>query len=327
MIMGRRCWLFTLAAATASWAIYSNAPNLHEVLEEELSGSSYFAEVHAIEHVETRLKGPTTTTAIAPQPTAAPSAAPALPPATLSGIHKDIDFTHNIDLPKPSQPVDLKVPTPVFVLSLPKSGTTTMYRYFECGLGAWGAAHHWFVNKTKGKDRLGVCMGSNIEAGRPLLQSCQDYSVYTDAGAIWGTKNDQHCYYPSVHGLEHIAENYPSATIVLVRRNATEWVTSASRWHRLLDRISAACEGFPSPGSTLDDWTRYYVEHNDRVRDFATRQPGWRYLEYQLESPETGAQLEANVGIPASCWGHCLPNHKCYEQVTGGSNASNTAVR
>lgn len=224
----------------------------------------------------------------------------------MSPTDKPIDFKRQANLRKPKQLLQLRVPTPVFVLSLPKSGTTTMFRFFDCGSGRGAAAHHWFKNASKVEDRLGVCMGKNVEAGLPLLKSCADFSVYTDAGAMWLMEKKAHCFYPSVHGLEH-----------------TDWVTSAIRWHRLLDRMSASCNDFPPKGSTLEDGERFYIAHNERARDFASRQPGWHYLEHKLESADVGAELEADVGIQASCWGHCLPNRQCYKQV----NSSNASVR
>jgi hypothetical protein len=121
------------------------------------------------------------------------------PPATRSNLTmtKSVDFSQNVMLAKNHglSIEQLKVPTPIFVLSLPKSGTTTTFKYFECGLGGRKenrhiVSHHWMKlnsNSTSGRKsmRAGVCMGKNVEAARPILDGCDDnYQILTDAGAM-----------------------------------------------------------------------------------------------------------------------------------------------
>jgi len=127
----------------------------------------------------------------------------------------------------------IKVPHPIFVLNLPKSGTESIHKYFDCGLGPYWSSHHWTKNSSGHQFRLGECMGRNLRGGRPLVDGCGSATVYTDAGAIWRVppvddngairnsniassnitapilKPRWDCFYPGVHGLEAIARDYP----------------------------------------------------------------------------------------------------------------------
>lgn len=72
------------------------------------------------------------------------------------------------------------VSTPVFILSLPKSGTTSLARYFICG-GIPTAHTHRFYNGSW--YRLGDCFRQNIiihEKHRPMLDGCGPYQVWSD---------------------------------------------------------------------------------------------------------------------------------------------------
>ena len=75
----------------------------------------------------------------------------------------------------------LRIPTPIFVTSLPKSGTTSTWKYFACGLGPGQSAHTFLsvpdgVNKTK-TVRMGRCFYDNMKQQLPLLEGCGDYQV------------------------------------------------------------------------------------------------------------------------------------------------------
>lgn len=73
----------------------------------------------------------------------------------------------------------LKVPTPIFVPSLPKSGTTTTHQYFQCG--GQSSAH---LAARNGNDifKIGRCAQRNVMAGRAPFSGCGDYDVWTDTG-------------------------------------------------------------------------------------------------------------------------------------------------
>lgn len=82
---------------------------------------------------------------------------------------------------KPFSSEKIKLPYPIFVTSLPKSGTTSVWRFFQCGKQL--AAHNWIQKRGKAKSSLlGVCIEENIIAGHPPFENCGDNDVFTDTG-------------------------------------------------------------------------------------------------------------------------------------------------
>lgn len=89
---------------------------------------------------------------------------------------------------------------PIFVTSLPKSGTTSVWKYFVCG--GQKASHAWITRgsptkkkRRKGKtgwistkeeepkpELAGRCIHENIKNGKPPFNDCGEYDVYTDTG-------------------------------------------------------------------------------------------------------------------------------------------------
>lgn len=220
----------------------------------------------------------------------------------------------------PEVPPETDIPLPIFVFSLPKSGTTSIWRYFNCGK-LW-SVHHWTKLELEGEphERIGVCMGKNVYERNnsvPMLQGCGHAQAWSDAGAIYGKE----CFYPSVHGLDNIAKFYPNATIVLVTRNTDTWVKSLQKWNggQLMSQWAKRCSGFPSPSKDLltdtQQWVDFYNHHTQTIRDFVRDHPTLTYFEAPLEAPDTPLQLEQAFRIPAKCWGNYLP---------GGGKKTNT---
>ena len=218
----------------------------------------------------------------------------------------------NIDRPKLIQDVVageisaaatlLKIPTPIFVTSLPKSGTTPTWKYFLCGLGKGQAAHqHANIHNGTEQIRLGKCLKDNISNKRDFLEGCGDYKVWTDAGVLApGT-----CFYPSIHGgLRALYDSYPTATILQVNRETESWVNSTTEFNDLWTRWSEKCDKFPGVESTREDYAKFYESHTEMVRQFAKDHPSMTYIEVSLEGADTGTVLEEKTGINASCWVH-----------------------
>lgn len=198
-------------------------------------------------------------------------------------------------------PLDkMKVPFPIFVASLPKSGTTSIARYFYCGR-IWTA--HTFVNTQDGKQlRVGECFQQNMDSGKPLLENCGRYHVYSDSGFIRGNR----CFYPSVHGLQAFYDAYPTATILLVKRDSHAWLESIKKWKggALLKKWAGTCDKFPAKKATDDDIEQFYEWHAASIRKFVEDRPSLTYVEINLESSDIGQQLQETIGVNASCWGH-----------------------
>jgi hypothetical protein len=197
-------------------------------------------------------------------------------------------------------PAPIKVPLPIFVASLYKSGTTTTHSYFECG---GQRSVHW--TDTDGH-RTGKCIRENILVGREPFQGCGDYDVWSD--------NSWMCWDPSVSDLDAIYQAYPNATILLTVRDSYAWINSVMHWGKLLRRLGECHNLWPGQPRnrqiTPEDIRKFYLWQIQHVRDFAATHPSMTFLEVSLESNETASLLEERIGIPASCWGHHNENNK-----------------
>lgn len=207
------------------------------------------------------------------------------------------------------------LPTPVFVLSLPKSGTTSAQKYFNCARRK-SASHHWSTLQDGTLVKNGACLGRNVELGRPMLEGCGDFDAWTDAGSIYsdvvnGTEMKK-CFFPSVHGLEQIATHYPNASVLLTVRDAHEWYRSVKGWNKgaLFKQLTKFCAGFPEPRQRNDEaaWVRFYESHTESIRRFSETHPSLTYVQVSLGAAETPHILEEKVGISAHCWGDCKPH-------------------
>lgn len=85
---------------------------------------------------------------------------------------------------------------PIFVASLPKSGTTSMHSFFQCGNLT---ALHYEGQKMY----LGACISKNIRHGRKPFDRCGPYRVWSDPNYI--RKN--HCYHAAVLDLEKLLQH------------------------------------------------------------------------------------------------------------------------
>jgi hypothetical protein len=254
----------------------------------------------------------------------APEANPTSSPATTTPLHASPNFTYEVfDAPSnidkyaspfvpaaerqwleakrrnhgpPKRIIPFKLPLPIFVLNMPKSGTQSIYDYFaKCGggIGKHWVAHYWI---QRFQSRVGRCLADNVWNDRPMAQGCGEaklagYAIYTDAGLIWSEKggidnnNNQtsssswtrKCFFPGVHGLENIAKYYPHATILHFPRNATQWVESSSHWNHLLTRYDNSCGGLPEVMSvgSVHNTTTSPTEGEYQPKHPATTETEW----------------------------------------------------
>jgi len=159
-------------------------------------------------------------------------------------------FTLTRKIHDKTESIRYDLPTPIIVLNLPKSGTTTLNEYFLCGGVESTHTFTEYTYDTLPRDRetrIGDCLRNNYFAdstSRPVapLNKCAkrrrlqqfgggyaNYLAYSDIG----TTGPGLCYYPTIHngGLEHIAKYY-NATLILLTRNTTDWYKSIAKWSK-----------------------------------------------------------------------------------------------
>jgi Sulfotransferase domain len=208
-------------------------------------------------------------------------------------------------LRKDNRPRDIRYP--IFVPSLPKSATSTIQSYLNCGMGYLEGVHQWTHRENETKPvRIGECMLDNIHRNRSVVEGCGDHKHWSDIGVV----RPSMCYYPSVHGgLEAIYQAHPFGTILNTIRDARSWYESAKKWAKLLKRWSIECEGFPPLSANATDWIDFYNIHTQQIRDFARTHPTMTYVEVDVDNKtETRDILAENFAFPDRCWGHVNSN-------------------
>jgi hypothetical protein len=81
-------------------------------------------------------------------------------------------------------PVELKIAYPIFVTGLPKTGTTSVFKFFRCG--AVRASHAWVTKPGAEKPTLvGQCIQANILQGNPPFEGCGTYDLFSDTGVSY----------------------------------------------------------------------------------------------------------------------------------------------
>jgi hypothetical protein len=231
----------------------------------------------------------------------------------------------NIRLPWEENNTSIQLPSPIFVLNLPKSGTSTLHQYFDCGKIP---SSHTVTRKSTGEGgniRIARCLRTNHAQERnntptPPLHGCDGYSAYSDIGDT--AMMNGLCYYPSLHidGLDYLARYYPNATIVLVTRSPNSWYDSVTKWHngKMMKRWIDWC-GFPGylvDGTEEERWVYFYQAHTQKVRDFVLENLGLTYIELELEK---GHLMERYTGIDSSCWMNCKPGVGCASHNLSGA--------
>lgn len=207
--------------------------------------------------------------------------------------------------PPPIFPAPIKLPFPIFVASLFKSGTTTIHAYFQCG---GQRSVHWKNDKG---ERTGKCLYDNFRDGTDPFAGCGDYDIWTDNSFILAPSI---CWDPSVTSLNAIYQAYPNATILLTVREAFSWTNSVIRWGNLFKWLTSCHELWPEqpqkPQLDVEDIRQFYLWQIQHVRDFAAAHPSMTFLEVSLEDNATASILEERIGIPASCWATHNKNDK-----------------
>jgi len=211
-------------------------------------------------------------------------------------------------------------PLPYIIVGMPKSGTTTIHDYFQCGK-AHRTSHfickgHTHACATCLPNVCAVCMRDNfIKNGpsSPLMEGCGDWDVYTELDACMMLKNPQNpvCYYPQVTDLEGIHASHPGATFILNLRNVDRWIGSVGRF-KDLSRCLVNCDidgVLPKgKGAKPDELRKFYNDQTERVREFVKLHPTHKLVEVNIEDEKAGHYMESIFGVAAKCWGHANKN-------------------
>lgn len=212
----------------------------------------------------------------------------------------------------------LKLPKPIIVVGLPKSGTTSIYKFFQCA----GISTSHYCCSPGAKDhppchpedtpraeieshKCGVCIRRNVYFGNPPLDGCGDtYDVFAQIDAEIGRE----LYMPQVKALDQFHLHYPNATFVLNLRDVSSWEKSVRKWFGLAHRMQETHLpefGYPRGKMALQE---FYVNHTKRIRDFSKKYPSHTLVEVNIDDENAGEKMANAFGLESSCWNHANAN-------------------
>lgn len=217
---------------------------------------------------------------------------------------------------------------PIFVMSLAKSGTTSVHKFFQCG--GYSSVHHRHQRNildewgTKLLDRdlgslVGKCIQQNLltqnnRNGRSSsslpLDNCGNYQVWSDLS--YTTTDPDECFFPTHHKetLEELYQAYPAATWILTTRNETEWYRCISTFlgGKVLNKWNRCFRSGEEDHKTTSNqayWTEFYTNHTARIDQFAKTHPSLRYIKVNLDALEddnAANVLSEGFDIAPSCF-------------------------
>ena len=208
---------------------------------------------------------------------------------------------------------------PVFVLSLPHSGSLTMDRYFKCaGLDEDTLGRRWTKKHrdepVQRRVQLGTCMDRNVrKQNEDPLFGCGDYRVWMELESSprrSPKKGTRQCFFPTLRPdvLGQLFRRYPQATVINVRKDPEEWYASLpttlkERWYKWCN------EGhdnvFPPANATKAEWMQVYEQYHSTLRETIRAHLSVTYIEIVLDDHHdvsTATELEERLGVRKSCW-------------------------
>jgi len=183
----------------------------------------------------------------------------------------------------------------MFIVGLPKAGTTSLQHYFQCG--NFSTSHF-----TCGEKICGECIRNNmLLRKKDPLEGCGSATVYAQMDVTFYP--DDICYYPQIHALRELHDAYPDSVFLLNLRNVEEWVHSVQSWKTGKGPLALRLKRcFSLDGDSLaQDLRNFYLNHTQKIREFA-EQFDHKLVEVHIDSGEASRVLELEFGIAATCW-------------------------
>lgn len=217
----------------------------------------------------------------------------------------------------PVRPDQLRLPTPVIVMGLPKAGTTSIGAYFQCGFGpdlAHRVSHYDCHPKASVQiERQGAAMMScghrmyvNIVDKREnVFDGVDHFDVYSEIDYLL----PKTIILPQFvrHFTRRVYDSYPNATWILNTRQPRDWLDSlehADLRRRFVRNKDIVGENFVD---TDENMIGVYNRQANFVRRFVRNHPSLRLVEVAIDKPSAGEVLENAFGIPRTCWGKKNP--------------------
>mmetsp|Transcript_27180 Transcript_27180/g.33579 ORF Transcript_27180/g.33579 Transcript_27180/m.33579 type:complete len:412 (+) Transcript_27180:88-1323(+) len=185
-------------------------------------------------------------------------------------------------------------------VGMPKCGSTSLMTFFKEDF----YSRHLHCGR---KGFCGPCMRKSIQANKPILASCGNFTVWTQMDF-----ETNECIFPQISYLKEIYQEAPNATFILPFRDVAGWMNSLNAWapqnHTIRKRIGKMCK-FPElgikQGDLLEDATmiEFLCNHVKHIRQFVHDHPSLTLIEFSIEDSSAGNFLASLFHVDASRWG------------------------
>ena len=199
---------------------------------------------------------------------------------------------------------------PIIVVGMMKSGTTSVFGYFKCGLWKQDERHltHYdckpnIANRANTRMSCGQRMLNNLLKEKEAFDGMDSFAVYAEIDA---QINGGRMVIPQWQNLYEIHKQFPRATFILNMRDPKKWIKSIDRWMDLRQRFIDIDLGpaFPKgAGKTDPELEAFYLFQAQKVRDFVAAFPSHELVEIDIGSEDTGQIMQDSFGITKDCWG------------------------
>lgn len=186
--------------------------------------------------------------------------------------------------------------TPVVVLGMPKSGTSSIRSFFSCG---GYRTSHWGCHTKRGTESCGSCFDAAFASQMSPFRECGNYEAYTQIDM-----ENPPCHFPQIGHLSRLVAL--NATFILNLRPARRWLRSVTKWNDMRSRLTKCKNvGLPKPASDVD-FVNWYTNHTRDVLKAVKYLP---HIVVDIEGPTAQETLSAAFNISHTCWGHHNRNH------------------
>lgn len=191
---------------------------------------------------------------------------------------------------------------PFINVGFPKIGSSSLHSFFGCA--GYRSVHYRCSRSTKCSE----CIQQSVQEGLQPLHHCVVAEVYSQI-------DDGRNSFPQIDYLDNMLEAYPNATLLLAFRNMDSWYRSLTKWTRngtmmAHDLVQADITGLPTGiGNNVDEFSTWFCNHVDRVRDVVSKSPSHTLVEIDLDDEVKTRQFVSDVfDVDANCWGRANAN-------------------
>ncbi|MBD3805120.1 MAG: hypothetical protein IE919_18045 [Thioclava sp.] len=189
--------------------------------------------------------------------------------------------------PAQSQALPRQALPRVVAIGFNKCGTRSLAELFRAA--GHRVIHHKIRDRWPVPRRIGKVMRDNLDAGRKVFDSAEDYTFYCDL-----IVNDGRSTWDGAGAFREILRDYPDTILLLNLRDREQWIASRLKHgHGEFAKREMAARGLSDLEALKDEWRAEWDRHLSDVRAFMVDKPA-HYIEFNFDSDDP-AELSARL--------------------------------